>query len=772
MRIENMKSFNQPLGTDWTGVLGRLLLVIALGSVVAGCKPGFGRATDNKLLDVEVRDEGGSELDLDPNFNTDQTNYTIESVSQTNDEITFKAELSDDEEASMTISATGLNRMSIRDDTEITVPLLLGDNEIRIVVEAENEAKRTYIFEIERETDPSDDNTLAALSITGAQLDTVFASEETAYTSLVPRNRDEITINAVLGDIEGAAMTINNTSNSDPAVTLANGTDILMVLQAGENIIQIAVTAADDDVQTYTLNITQSDDSGTDTTLRSLAVEGIVLSPTFDSGLGVYDVDTNFLINTAEISWTASSEFALVTLGESIDASDGGSLSLVAGDTATSAEITVSQVDEPENMYRINITREAGDGLEVSAYVKSADSAANDIFGQAIALDDDIMVIGAPSDDNSAGSVHVLLKEDDGSWGEPEVVRAADRIDGSDFGQAVAISGNFMAVGAPNANAGRVYIFTRLLGDWEQSALIEADGRQDGDEFGASLSLIGNTLVVGAPGRDDDKGRAYVYSRSGNNWSLEDGEIDTSSGEAGDRFGASVALNLTDPEEVFIGAPLENSESGDEAEAGAVYVFRKTDGTWNEQGDVVRAETSIAGAKFGAAIAAKGNRLVVGAPQSIDDVAESTGTGSVIAFERADSGWNERQVLSPEAGVAMEFGSSVALSSDMLVVGAPLEDSDDSAFDNNASDNTGATNAGAAYLYAFDADVDNEWELERYLKASNSGAEDQFGRAVAFSGQTLVISAPLEDSGTNGTEANTSSADEAASESGAVYIVE
>ncbi|PCK03745.1 MAG: hypothetical protein COA42_19900 [Alteromonadaceae bacterium] len=545
-----------------------------------------------------------------------------------------------------------------------------------------------------------------------------------------------------------------------------------MVLQAGENIIQIAVTAADDDVQTYTLNITQSDDSGTDTTLRSLAVEGIVLSPTFDSGLGVYDVDTNFLINTAEISWTASSEFALVTLGESIDASDGGSLSLVAGDTATSAEITVSQVDEPENMYRINITREAGDGLEVSAYVKSADSAANDIFGQAIALDDDIMVIGAPSDDNSAGSVHVLLKEDDGRWGEPEVVRAADRIDGSDFGQAVAISGNFMAVGAPNANAGRVYIFTRLLGDWEQSALIEADGRQDGDEFGASLSLIGNTLVVGAPGRDDDKGRAYVYSRSGNNWSLEDGEIDTSSGEAGDRFGASVALNLTDPEEVFIGAPLENSESGDEAEAGAVYVFRKTDGTWNEQGDVVRAETSIAGAKFGAAIAAKGNRLVVGAPQSIDDVAESTGTGSVIAFERADSGWNERQVLSPEAGVAMEFGSSVALSSDMLVVGAPLEDSDDSAFDNNASDNTGATNAGAAYLYAFDADVDNEWELERYLKASNSGAEDQFGRAVAFSGQTLVISAPLEDSGTNGTEANTSSADEAASESGAVYIVE
>ncbi|MBV2120868.1 MAG: FG-GAP repeat protein [Candidatus Thiodiazotropha sp. (ex Ctena orbiculata)] len=106
------------------------------------------------------------------------------------------------------------------------------------------------------------------------------------------------------------------------------------------------------------------------------------------------------------------------------------------------------------------------------------------------------------------------------------------------------------------------------------------------------------------------------------------------------------------------------------------------------------------------------------------------------------------------------FGSSLAISGDTLVVGAPYEDS---AANNGESDDS-ADEAGAAYLFTRS---DGVWSQQTLLKASNADADDQFGDAVALSDQTLVVTAPTEDSSMDGGEA-----DNSALSSGAAYIWE
>jgi len=111
------------------------------------------------------------------------------------------------------------------------------------------------------------------------------------------------------------------------------------------------------------------------------------------------------------------------------------------------------------------------------------------------------------------------------------------------------------------------------------------------------------------------------------------------------------------------------------------------------------------------------------------------------------------------------FGLSVALSGDTLAVGAIGEDSAATGIDGDQADNS-ADGAGAVYV--FTRDPAGVWSQQVYLKASNTGARDHFGRSVALSGDTLAVGAFLEDSAATGIDGD--QADNSAPESGAVYV--
>jgi ketosteroid isomerase-like protein len=112
-----------------------------------------------------------------------------------------------------------------------------------------------------------------------------------------------------------------------------------------------------------------------------------------------------------------------------------------------------------------------------------------------------------------------------------------------------------------------------------------------------------------------------------------------------------------------------------------------------------------------------------------------------------------------------EFGYSVAISGDTIVVGAYEEDSSATGVNGNQQDNS-ANGAGAAYV--FTRDRQGSWSQQAYLKASNTDAEDSFGRSVAISGDTIVVGAYGEASSATGVNGNQQ--DDSAPNAGAAYV--
>jgi hypothetical protein len=472
----------------------------------------------------------------------------------------------------------------------------------------------------------------------------------------------------------------------------------------------------------------------------------------------------------------------------------------------------------------------AQEQLKQTAYIKASNAHAGDHFGcggvldghtgnsVAVSVDGNTMAIGAPHESSAAkgingnqndtslydaGAVYVFARTGTG-WSQQAYVKASNTARGSEFGHAVALSadGNTMAVsayfessGAKGINgnqadnsvpqAGAIYVFTRRGTSWAQQAYIKAsntgeagvgDQFGEGDQFGFSLSLSGdgNTLVAGATGEDskaagingdqtdnsmDGSGAVYVFARTGTTWSQQ-AYIKSSMPAPNVLFGYAVALNGT-------GDTMVASSYDDDRGKGAMYVFTRTGGTWSQQ---ARLQASIAerGDSFGVAISlsSDGNTLAVGShdedclatgvnPKGCDnDQPSDTSAGAAVVFVRTGNTWTEQALLkSSNIAKGDTFGTRIAVSGDGNTVAAssPLKDN----------------NTGAVYVFRRNG---NMWMQLAYVKGSNTKAGDQFGSSLALSrdGRILAVAAYGEDSGAKGVNGN--QADQAAMDSGAVYV--
>jgi hypothetical protein len=255
---------------------------------------------------------------------------------------------------------------------------------------------------------------------------------------------------------------------------------------------------------------------------------------------------------------------------------------------------------------------------------------------------------------------------------------------------------------------------------------------------------------------------------------LEQNYLKASNTERDDRFGWAVAM---DGDTLAVSAIWEDSSSagvdGDQADrnarqSGAVYVFTLGPMGWSQQA-YLKASNPDPEDYFGYKLALSGETLAVGAVRERSgngDQADNSSitSGAVYVFTRTEDTWSQQSYLkASNIGQFDAFGWSVDLDGDTLVVGAIEEDG--SATGVNGIANDSAANAGAAYVFIRSGET---WTQQAYLKASNTEAGDQFGNAVAISGETIVIGATGEDSsatGVDGSQGNNSAAD-----AGAVYI--
>jgi hypothetical protein len=376
----------------------------------------------------------------------------------------------------------------------------------------------------------------------------------------------------------------------------------------------------------------------------------------------------------------------------------------------------------------------------LTAYLKASNTGDGDMFGYTVAISGDTIVVGAtwegsvpgnPADNSKpkAGAAYVFRRTA-GAW-TPEAILKASNADAGDlFGWGVAVDGDTIVIGAPgeasnatavNGNqadnsapeAGAVYVFTRGAGGWSQQAYLKASNAEAGDIFGRCVSISGDTIVVGAIGEDGGypgvngtpsdnscnfAGAAYVFVRSGTTWTQE-AYLKASNPGEDDEFGQGVSI---DGDTIVVGALLEDSSAvgvdGDSSDnmtlnSGAAYVFVRNSGVWTQQA-YLKASNTRMNSQFGCSVSVSGDSLVVGAR------------------------WEE--------------GGATGVNGNEALAGNPY--------------------GGAAYVFTRTTGI---WSQQAYLKSNDPNGNSWFGHSVAISGDLVLVGAFEERGGLTGVMAPT-----------------
>lgn len=427
-------------------------------------------------------------------------------------------------------------------------------------------------------------------------------------------------------------------------------------------------------------------------------------------------------------------------------------------------------------------------------------------FGLAIAVDNGNLLAGSPGDDDfgrGSGSSFLFGQDRGGSdqWGVIAEVNLGESGGEIGFGQAVAVSGQYLFVGAPEdrlgaLETGSVSVFKRSTGstvDWTPLTVLRGSRIDLFDQFGSTLDASGRYVVVGAQDNDGERGAhlferdsggtdawgevAFLNTVTGNsdlavavdgdtvalgdwgasvnpsgtvhlfqrdqggadNWGLLK-SFTSSDGESGDQFGWSVAMHG----DLLVVGARNDDDSG--SNAGAVYVFRRDEGGANNWGEVDKLLASGADGSdvFGESVAIFGTTIVGGAPGT------GTRAGAVYIFEIDMAGdWQETRALPvTDPDNDDDFGNTVSLWSDLLVVSSGGWDDPDigSGFSNQA---------GAAFVFQRNAGGPDNWGEVARLQPEDAADDDRFtGRissgytrsgTVDIDCHTIVGGAPVKD---------------------------
>jgi hypothetical protein len=324
-----------------------------------------------------------------------------------------------------------------------------------------------------------------------------------------------------------------------------------------------------------------------------------------------------------------------------------------------------------------------------------------DYFGWSVAISDDVAIVGAYNGSVAyvgCGKAYVFKKDGGGAdnWGQYAIRYGSDRGEGDRFGYSVALSGDYAIIGAPYADSGgtdrgQAYIFARDeggAGTWHEVTVLSASDKADSDNFGRSVAVSPyGTAVIGAPFADsggDNRGQVYIYER-------DDGGIDnwgqTKVCHAWDRtdedqYGWAVGVS---GERIIVGARYADSGGYNRGKA---YIHRRSlfgSGEWGTEKTLLPSDGED-GDTFGDSVGLSPDTAVVGSC-----FADSGGTnrGRVYVFSRYlvdENQWGEVKIITAsDMADSDNFGSSIAINNDKIIIGAPNSDS-------------GGTNRGQAYI--------------------------------------------------------------------------
>ena len=320
-------------------------------------------------------------------------------------------------------------------------------------------------------------------------------------------------------------------------------------------------------------------------------------------------------------------------------------------------------VGQPGNSYgpgEVYIFRQDATGAwKVSKKLTMSGATNGDGFGSAVAVDGNTLLVGSSKADSGKGAVYVFSRDAAAGWRESGRIVPTDRKAEDDFGSNIVISGDRLFIAtAPGSGRAAVYVFKRSGSTWAAETTLMAADTMPNTQYGQAIATSGDRLMIGAWRADSGTGAVYVYRRDPSGWRQEN-RI-TSPGPITGRnsgFGAAVLLR---GDTAIIGATNDRA-------AGAVWFF-SLDTTVGRNGQWVPVTRALPfdgsfGTRFGSTLAEVGNELWVGAGGA------NQFQGRVYRLTRDSTGFPSATKLGPatlEDGD--RFGSKIAVSGSLAAV--------------------------------------------------------------------------------------------------------
>jgi len=336
-------------------------------------------------------------------------------------------------------------------------------------------------------------------------------------------------------------------------------------------------------------------------------------------------------------------------------------------------------------------------------------TAVRDAYGSSLLMVGDALLVGETSGFSTTGMVHVLRRNDRGSWDVVQTLTSPDAAISDRFGMATAHEGGILAVASPGALDGRgaVYVYRQETdGSWSYEARLTADAVQS-DGFGSAITVADGHVFAAAPGSHDGAGRVHVFSADGQ-WT-ESATLQSPADAEGIRFGSALAaINGM----LAVGAP------GADDNGGRIDFFDLSN---LSASGAITADEAQQDARLGTSLLVSGQHVLAANPRA------ERGMGSVYIYRQDDEGWHMQQMLaSPSEGSRAFFGASMAASESEVWIAAPL-----------AAD-------AAGMIYRFDASTFKQLgEIANDQGVGRSG----FGSAVAVGAEAAAIGMPGNDYG-------------------------
>jgi len=687
-----------------------LLLLTAL---LTACSGGGGNGDPSSNANLSSLTVNTAELV--PAFSSGTLNYTAtvaNSVASVT--VTPTTQVS---QSSVTVDGVAV----VTGDESQAIDLIVGDTSISTLVTAEAGNQRDYRVVITRLPPPDDNAALADLALSVSELDQLFDPNLFDYTASAGYFGASTRILATPED-PAATVVLEGKSPLDPATPSEP-----QLLTIGSNDLAVVVTAEDGTTtQAYQVTVERgtldavvqeayikASNPDPDNFATSLAARAdtLIAGAPFEASAAIgidgnqadnslVDAGAAYIFGRDGGNWSQSAYVKASNtdpgdvFGISVAVADGLVAVGASGEQSRSRGVNGVQSDNSGNAIGAAylFASDAAGAWQQTDYVKASNPDSGDRFGGALALTDGVLAVGARFEQSAATGINGSQTDDSLS------------------------------------NAGATYLFTYTNDRWQQAAYVKASNTNAGDEFGGAISLSTETLAIGASGENSravgvdgdqsdngaaDSGAVYLFAVDAGSLT-QSAYVKASNSESGDRFGAAVSV---DANLLAVGAPGEDSASsgvdGDQSDnsllnAGAVYVFERDDnGDWRQVAYLKASNPGLQEA-FGAALELRGNLLVVGAvgegSASIgingDERDESaTNSGAAYVFEQDEDGvWEQvAYVKASNTNSGDAFGFAVSIARDSVVAGAPGEQSSSAGTNGVETDNS-IDGAGAIYI--------------------------------------------------------------------------